>query len=159
MNINISNKMNYTIKHNIIFIIILFTVLYIYSCKVILIGQYDQVTDSTIQNVQTEICTIFIKIDKNIMAGTYSTTTYDSLKNSFTSIEGELKGLQIRCSALPKYLKVEKQIETIYSNVIDLEKLCQTKLTNIRIINVPDSIINVQFKDIESLQNGLKSEK
>ena len=159
MNLKIENKRKYHIKHTIILIFVLFTALYLFSCKVTLIGQYDQVTDITIQKVQTEIFTIIIKIDKNITAGTYSTTTYDSLKNDFTSIEGELRSLKIRCSALPKYSKVENQIQTLYNSVCDIEKLCKTKLTNIGIINVADSIICVQFKDIESLQNGLKSQK
>jgi hypothetical protein len=123
------------------------------------IGAYDQVTDEGIQKVQTDVTTLFIKMEKKVDEGSYTTNTYDSLRNDFTAIEGEIKSLQIRCGALPKYKIIEGQLVTIYDNITLVEQLSKTPIRNKRVFVVADSTMEIQFKSIATLQNALKTQK
>ena len=46
-----------------------------------LIGAYDQVTDEGIQQIQTEVSTLLVKIEKNINNNSPGENKYENLKN------------------------------------------------------------------------------
>ena len=129
------------------------------SCRVMLIGAYDQVTDEGIQQIQTEISTLLVKIEKNITDNTPNENKYENLKSTYDNIEGELKSLEIRVNALPKYKIISQQIITLEKNVEDMEAFNKIGFTSLPPVKVIDSTFQVQFAAMISLQNGLKREK
>ena len=86
-----------------------------------LIGAYDQVTDESIQQIQTEVSTLLVKIEKNITDNTPDENKYENLKSDYDQIEGEIKSLQIRTNSLPKYKIISQQIATLEDNIKNLE--------------------------------------
>lgn len=141
-------------------IIILVTPLIMASCRIMLIGAYDQVTDQGIQQIQTEVSTLLVKIEKNITNGTPNDNNYETLKSNYDNIEGQIKSLKIRVASLPKYKIISDQVTLLENNIIDLEKLNKIGFpNNIRPIQVIDSTFQVQFSAMTALQNGLKREK
>ena len=128
------------------------------GCKVMLIGAYDQVTDQNIQKIQNEVSTLLVGVEKNIQNNQTGANSYDSLKNSFISIEGDLKSTIIRCNSLPKYKIVTGQLNSLQNNVNDFEKYSKLGL-DVGGVRTADSIFQVQFTAITTLQNALKSQK
>jgi hypothetical protein len=120
------------------------------------IGAYDAVTDSGIQKIQTDVTTLIIAMEKNVTDGNFSANNYDSLKNTFTIIEGEIKSLQIRAAALPKYSIILGQLTTVANNVSNLESLSKTPIKNIGILQTVQSTFDIQFQQMATLQNALK---
>ena len=126
------------------------------SCHVMFIGAYDAVTDSGIQKIQTDVTTLIIAMEKNVTDGNFSANNYDSLKNTFTIIEGEIKSLQIRAAALPKYSIILGQLTTVANTVSNLESLSKTPIKNIGILQTVQSTFDIQFQQMATLQNALK---
>ena len=131
------------------------------GCRVMLIGAYDQVTDESIQKIQSEVSSLIVTIEKNITANDEAANKYENFKTTYNNIEGELESLRIRCSALPKYNTVVTQITSFDSTVFRLEKFHQLGFNkgdtaNIRIIR---ETIELDFNNMIRLQNGLKREK
>jgi len=120
------------------------------------IGAYDAVTDNGIQKIQTDVTTLIIAMEKNVTDGNFSANNYDSLKSTFTIIEGEIKSLQIRAAALPKYSIILGQLTTVANNVANLESLSKTPIKNIGILQTVQSTFDIQFQSMASLQNALK---
>jgi hypothetical protein len=129
------------------------------SCRVMLIGAYDQVTDQGIQQIQTEICTLLVKIERNINDNTLDGNKYENLKNAYDNIEGEIKSLEIRVNSLPRYNIISQQIITLENNVADMEAFNKTGFTSIGPVKIIASTFQVQFAAMIALQNGLKREK
>lgn len=129
------------------------------SCRVMLIGAYDQVTDESIQQIQTEVSTLLVKIEKNITNHTPDENKYENLKSDYDQIEGEIKSLQIRTNSLPKYKIISQQIATLEDNIKNLEAFNKTGFTSIEPVQVIDSTFQVQFSALIALQNGLKRQK
>jgi len=136
----------------------IFVTIFFASC-VTLIGAYDQVTDQGIQKIQTDISTLFVKMEKNVTDSNYTANSYESLKNNFTLIEGEMKSLQIRCNAIPKYSIIQGQLKTVSDNITLLEALSKTSIKKNVILQPADSAITLQFSQMANLQNALKKEK
>lgn len=129
------------------------------SCHVMLIGAYDQVTDESIQQIQTEVSTLLVKVEKNIADGTLEKNKYENLKDDYDNIEGQIKSLKIRVNSLPKYKIISEQIDLLEANIIDLEKFNKIGFTDIKPVHVIDSTFQVQFSAMTALQNGLKRQK
>lgn len=129
------------------------------SCRVMLIGAYDQVTDQGIQQIQTEVFTLLVKIEKNITNNTPKDNNYENLKSTYDNIEGEIKSLEIRITSLPKYKIISQQITKLEKNIQDMETFNKIGFTNIKPIQIIDSTFQVQFSAMTSLQNGLKRKK
>lgn len=129
------------------------------SCHVMLIGAYDQVTDQSIQHIQTDVSTLLVKVEKNFTDGTPNNNKYENLKDDYDNIEGQIKSLKTRVGALPKYKIISDQITSLENNIIDMEKFNKTGFADIRPVRVMDSTFQVQFSAMIALQNGLKREK
>ncbi|MDP4262145.1 MAG: hypothetical protein Q8941_06405 [Bacteroidota bacterium] len=129
------------------------------SCHVMLIGAYDQVTDQSIQQIQTEVSTLLVKIEKNIANNTPNDNKYENLKGTYDNIEGEIKSLVIRVNSLPKYKIISQQIELLGKNIQDMEAFNKIGFTSIKPVQIIDSTFQVQFSAMTSLQNGLKRQK
>jgi hypothetical protein len=149
-------KANHVLKSWIIILAFISTIV---SCRVMLIGAYDQVTDESIQQIQTEVSTLLVKIEKNITNNTPDENKYENLKNDYDKIEGEIKSLQIRTNSLPKYKIISQQITTLENNIKNLEAFNKTGFTSIEPVQVIDSTFQVQFSAMIALQNGLKRQK
>jgi len=149
-------KANHVLKSWIISLAFICTIV---SCRVTLIGAYDQVTDESIQQIQTEVSTLLVKIEKNITNNTPDGNKYENLKNDYDKIEGEIKSLQIRTNSLPKYKIISQQITTLENNIKNMEEFNKTGFTSMDPVQVIDSTFQVQFSAMIALQNGLKRQK
>ena len=130
------------------------------GCHVMLIGAYDQVTDEGIQQIQTEVSTLLVKIEKNITNGTPNENKYENMKVDYDNVEGQIKSLKIRVNSLPKYKIITNQITLLENNINDLEKLNKIGFSNnVRLIQTIDSTFQVSFSAMTALQNGLKRQK
>jgi hypothetical protein len=133
------------------------------SCKVILIGAYDEVTDQGIQKIQTDVSELLITVKKNLVNNTPAANQYANFQKTYNTIEGEVESLNIRCKALPKYTIVISQLNLVDKNIINLEELHKIDdFKNIRdtsLINNVQITLGVQFTAMVSLQNGLKGQK
>ncbi|HZW71320.1 MAG TPA: hypothetical protein VFF57_10600 [Hanamia sp.] len=149
-------KANHVLKSWIISLAFICTIV---SCRVMLIGAYDQVTDESIQQIQTEVSTLLVKIEKNITNNTPDGNKYENLKSDYDKIEGEIKSLQIRTNSLPKYKIISQQITTLENNIKNMEEFNKTGFTSMEPVQVIDSTFQVQFSAMIALQNGLKRQK
>lgn len=131
------------------------------GCHVMLIGAYDQVTDESIQKIQSEVSSLIVTIENNISAGDEDSNKFENFKTTYNNLEGELESIKIRCSALPKYNIVIRQINSFDSTIHKLEEfhklgINKSDTTNIRIIK---ETIELDFNNMVRLQNALKREK
>ncbi len=73
------------------------------GCHVMFIGAYDQVTDESIQQIQNDVSTLIVKLERNIDDNNAAANKYENFRNSYENIAGEIESLKIRCSSLTKY--------------------------------------------------------
>ena len=149
-------KLKYLYKYWIINLILIISIT---GCRVMFIGAYDQVTDESIQHIQTEVSTLLVKIEKNITNNTPDENKYENLKSNYDKIEGEIKSLAIRANSLPKYKIISQQILTLEDNIKNLEEFNKIGFTNLEPVQIIDSTFQVQFSAMAALQNGLKRQK
>jgi hypothetical protein len=129
------------------------------SCKVNLIGPYDAVTDQSIQKIQTDVFTIFARLERNISDNLAADNDYRQFKPAYEQLAGELETLKFRCNHLPKHDIIQEQITALADNVKTLERLHKTGISNMAILQPVKSAFNEQFKAMIMLQNGLKKTK
>jgi len=134
-------------------------VLFLASCKVMLVGAYDQVTDQGIQKIQAEIATTLVKVERNLLSGATEDNKYEKFKGTYESMAGEIAVLKIRCSALPKYDIVLQQVGLLEDNLKNLEALHKIGFKNLSETAPIKSAFETQFKAMITLQNALKREK
>lgn len=146
-----TNKMKWIFS----FIIPLFLV----SCKVMLIGAYDQVTDQSIQKIQTDVSTIIVKIERNIDNGEGEANKYALFKDNYETMAGEIETLKIRCNSMPKYKIVLEQVKLLEANLGILEKLHKIGFKQKQELAPIKSGFESQFSAMITLQNALKREK
>lgn len=140
-------------------IFLYFMLVSVISCRVSLIGDYDEVTDQSIQKIQNDVSALLVNIEKNISDKNDSANRYENFRASYADIEGQLQSLQIRCNALPKYKTIVDQIAPFDSTVYRLERFHklgfqQSDTSGIRIIR---ETIEGDFQQMIILQNGLKN--
>ena len=58
--------------------ILCFGLLLIVSCRVMLIGAYDEIADQSIQKIQNEVSSLIIKIEKNIITDDTEAIIYEN---------------------------------------------------------------------------------
>ena len=135
------------------------SLLLFFSCNVMLIGAYDQVTDQGIQKIQNEITTIIVKIESNIDNKTIVDNKYDNFKNDYSEIKGEIQSLETRCVAIPKYKLVLDQVKALDNTLNDFEKLHKLGFDKKNEVETIRSTFNIEFQAMITLQNGLKRTK
>ena len=136
-----------------------FIPLILISCKVMLVGAYDEVTDLGIQKVQNDISTIIVKLERNIDNNTPALNDYKNFTAQYETIAGEMETLRIRCISIKKYDLVLQQVTLLKSNIADLEKLHKLGITDKGLLNNIKTNFEFQFSAIIKLQNGLKRQK
>src|SRR6266487_2251101 len=115
-------------KHWIISLII---PLLLASCAgVMLIGAYDQVVDQNIQKIQNDVSTLLVKAEKNIIDRKIEDNKYENFRDAYSTIEGEIESLKIRCRSLTKYRIITQQVDLLEDNVRNLEAFHKTGLTD-----------------------------
>jgi hypothetical protein len=131
------------------------------SCKLMLIGEYDEIADQYFQKIQGETTALVIRIEKNIQNNTPRKNSYDSLENQYIAIESDIKTLQVRCTSLPKYGIIGSQLNTIADNIQLLEQYNKTPpgFTTLLPVTIIDSTLNIQFAAVDALQYALKRQK
>ena len=136
-----------------------FLILILASCKVMLIGAYDQVTDENIQKIQVEVLTLLVRIERNLDANDSAANKYEHFKERYENLAGETESLKVRCQSIPKYNIVVEQVTLLQDNLKNLEKYHQigfrTKEELVPIINSFES----EFAAMITLQNSLKRKK
>lgn len=150
-------------KYPLIILAVL-TLMYVTSCKVMLIGAYDEVTDQSIQKIQTDVSGLLITLKKNLINNNPSANAYTNFDKTYNTIEAEVSSLDTRCKALPKYTIIISQISLLNKSVSDLEQLHKfpnafSRMSDTSQINSDLSTMNVAFTAMVSLQNGLKATK
>lgn len=93
----------------------LFLCLLLTACQVTLIGNYDDIIDKGITNLQ-QLTEVHLATLKNNPKAPYDQKFYDE-------IDGRLAALQIRAAALPKYSLISQQLANLKKNFVDLQKL------------------------------------
>lgn len=139
--------------------LLLVAAIFFASCKVMLVGAYDQVTDQGIQKMQGEISTLLVKLDRNLLSGAVADNEYAKHKPTYESLAGQVSSLKIRCNALPKYGIVGEQLTLLEDNLKNLEALHKLGFKTTGEIATIRSGFDVQFTAMIKLQNGLKREK
>ncbi len=129
------------------------------SCKVMLIGAYDQGTDMAIQKVQTEVSTILVKLETCIENGDTTNVTYKNFTKSYEEIKVDLECLKVRTGAIPKYKVVQDQVNLMYANILNFEKAHKMGNTSAKEIKTYKSTFEIGFGAMIQLQNALKREK
>jgi hypothetical protein len=126
------------------------------GCRVNMIGPYDAVTDQSIQKIQTDVFTVFARLERNISDQLPADNDYKQFKPAYEHLAGELETLKFRCGHLPKYQVVLEQVVLLAGSVKTLEALHKTGISNTTLLQPVKSAFDEQFKYILTLQEGLK---
>ncbi len=137
----------------------LVTCLLLSSCKVMLVGAYDPITDQSIQKIQNDVSTLIVKIEKNFDVNDTLANKYNNFKNDYSSIEGEIASLRIRCNSLPKYKTISTQVNALDSSITLFEKAHQLGFASKSEVEIDKKTFEFDFAMMVTSQNALKSEK
>ncbi|MXV49815.1 hypothetical protein GS399_02450 [Pedobacter sp. HMF7647] len=138
----------------------LLSMLLVACSEIRLVGAYDEVTDLGIQQVQGEVSSLFVTLEKNILTNDLQSNSYNNFKNTYNQIDGQIESLQIRCGALPKYNQVLKQVNLLDSNMHLMEKFHRSAgITDTLTIGLLKRTMVVSFRSMIVVQNALKREK
>ena len=129
------------------------------SCHVMLIGAYDQVTDESIQKIQTHTMTILVRLERNFDNHHAEENRYELFKTDYENLAGETESLMIRCKSIPKYSIVIDQVTLLEKNLSDLEKYHQNGIKSKAELAPIKQAFESQFGAMIVLQNSLKRKK
>ena len=129
------------------------------SCHVMLIGAYDQVTDESIQKIQTHTMTILVRLERNFDNHHAEENRYELFKTDYENLAGETESLMIRCKSIPKYSIVIDQVTLLEKNLSDLEKYHQNGIKSKAELAPMKQAFESQFGAMIVLQNSLKRKK
>jgi hypothetical protein len=129
------------------------------ACHVMLIGAYDQVTDESIQRIQTHTMTMLVKLERNFDNHHAEENRYELFKTDYENLAGESESLLIRCKAIPKYAIVIEQVTLLEKNLSDLEKYHQNGINSKAELAPIKQAFESQFGAMIVLQNSLKRKK
>lgn len=128
------------------------------SCRVMLIGAYDEVTDQSIQQIQNDVSSLLVSIEKDLLNGDTSALKYVNYKSNYDDIEGQLQSVIIRADALPKYKLVTDQLVPFDSTIRRLESFHKLgfSLSDTASLRIIKKTVEFDFQQMITLQNGLK---
>jgi hypothetical protein len=129
------------------------------ACHVVLIGAYDQVTDESIQRIQTHTMTVLVRLERNFDNHHAEENRYDLFKTDYENLAGETESLMIRCKSIPKYSIVIDQVSLLDKNLSDLEKYHQNGIKTKAELQPIKQAFESQFGAMIVLQNSLKRKK
>jgi hypothetical protein len=134
-------------------------ILVLTSCKVMLIGAYDQVTDENIQKIQVEVMTLLVKVERNLDAKDSAANQYVHFKDRYENLAGETESLKVRCESIPKYNIVVEQVTLLQNNLQNLEKYHQIGFRTKEELVPIKKAFESEFAAMITLQNSLKRKK
>ncbi len=126
------------------------------GCSIKLISDYDQLIDQYATELQSDIGTFLIKMER--LAGT-AEGTYARNTGFYDEIQGTLTTLSLRAEMLDDNKIVTEQIVLLQENLENLRKLHELqgeKGLSKELIEPMKVAFNTQFKAIIKLQNALK---
>ena len=130
------------------------------SCHVLLIGAYDEVTDQSIQQIQNEVTTLVVTLERNIDGDKKEENDYKLFSNDYKVLSGQVESLKIRCGAIPKYGIIISQVNLLASNLTIFEKYHrESGFDSKKELETFKSGFESQFTSMITLQIGLKKEK
>ncbi len=129
------------------------------ACRVMLIGSYDPIMDNGIQQVQQQVATLLVKINKNLLSRQFADNAYLKFKDEYADIEGKLKTLELRSRALPKYKVVTDQLVPFDSTIRKMERFHQLgfEMTDTGSLRIMSETVEFDFKQMIILQQALKN--
>ena len=133
---------------------IVFLVLITISCKVTQVGRYDAVIDKTINDVQQQLSTFFVKAESE--AGTPE-FKYENYKPFYDALKVEMSTLRIRSAAINENAIADKEILLLDDNISKLEQLHKLGINSYEEVGVLKSGFEQQLSAILKLQMALKS--
>jgi hypothetical protein len=131
----------------------------IWSCQVMLIGAYDQVTDQGLQKVQDDISTLIVKLERNFDGGHPESNAYPAYQPVYESLSGQLQSLRMRTRALSKYEIVAAHVDALDSSITRMEMLHKIGFTDRGMLIVIRKTFEAEFRAVIQLQNGLKRKR
>lgn len=129
------------------------------SCKIMLIGAYDEGTDTGIQKVQKEVLTILVKLETNIDNKQLADNDYKNFAKAYEEVEIDLECLKVRTGALPKYTIVQDQVKLMQANLLLFETSHKLGMTSKKEVQKNKETFEIGFGEMIRLQNGLKRKK
>lgn len=145
--------------------LVLWLMLACWSCtEVKLIGAYDATVDATIQQLSSDVATLFVELEKNQLEGKPAENEYAHFRKRYIDMLGAGKTLQIRTNALPQYQLVSRQVALLNQNLRLLDSLHRTGFAApgsnpLPVIQLAERNFETTFTAMLQLQNGLKREK
>jgi len=127
--------------------------LFISSCSVSLISDYDEITDKTITEMQEKTSTVLVQLEDD--AGTDNYMLY---KPFYQEVKADLNTLSVRANAIDKNQVTIDQIATLSSNFDNMESLHKKKLSK-EDIPLIRSALNRSFTAMIKLQMAKKNKK
>lgn len=127
--------------------------LFISSCSVSLISDYDEITDKTITEMQEKTSTVLVQLEDD--AGT---DNYIFYKPFYQEVKADLNTLSVRANAIDKNQVTIDQIATLSSNFDNMESLHKKKLSK-EDIPLIRSGLNRSFTAMIKLQMAKKNKK
>jgi len=127
--------------------------LFISSCSVSLISDYDEITDKTITEMQEKTSTVLVQLEDD--AGSDNYMLY---KPFYQEVKADLNTLSVRANAIDKNQVTIDQIATLSSNFDNMESLHKKKLSK-EDIPLIRSGLNRSFTAMIKLQMAKKNKK
>jgi len=123
------------------------------ACTLRLIAPYDEITDRKITELQTDVATFFVELERQI--GTPK-ADYENHIAFYNRTRVGLSTLDVRAKAIEKNDIVIQQIELLDGMVNDLEALHRIGFKNPGELSPIKSAFNSAFTAMVKLQMGLK---
>lgn len=129
--------------------------IFLYSCSSVrLIQEYDEITDQKLTALQEKIARFFVRMDRQIG---FPESNYVNYIDFYDDVKTELSVLEVRSRAIPKSDIVQQQLQSVQSQVTNLEKLHKLGFNSYEEIVPIRNALNNSFAAIIQLQMSLKS--
>lgn len=119
-----------------------------------LIQEYDQITDEKVTALQEKVARFFVGMERNIGK---PEAAYENYVNFYDEVKTDLNVLQVRSKAIPKSEITQQQIESVQSQMSNLEKLHKLGFNSYEELVPAKNAIEQSFAAIIQLQMALKN--
>ncbi|GGB75913.1 hypothetical protein GCM10007424_14860 [Flavobacterium suaedae] len=126
----------------------------LFSCKVTLISEYDEITDKKITELQEKTSTVLSQLEDEI-----GKDNYENYKKFYQEVRADLNTLEIRANAIDKNQITINHIAILKSSYDTLESLHKQKINSLEELNIIKSAFNTSFIALVKLQMAKKQGK
>ena len=137
-----------------LFKLVAFLLLFLVSCKLTRVGRYDAIVDNTINDVQQQLSSFFVKAETE--AGTEA-FNYAHYKDFYDNLKEEMSTLRIRSAAVNENSIADQEVVLLDDNIKKLEQLHKLGIHNYDEIGLLKSGFEQQLAAIIKLQLALKN--